>query len=263
MTSESTLTHKLSGSESDLLAFASVWKWERFVVETLPSVLESDEIDSVYQPIFELTAEGPILRAYEAFARFPCSPSIPVGMWFHMARRLGLEAQLERAAGRAAARGAVQLEKDCVLFVNTSLRGAVEMIEDLRFDVIRPVAVDIPFQQFARDLPRTTVDQLAEHGVQVAFDDVPLSDLHLLRGLLSEFLPHYVKVDMLLGMSETPMGSFNLADAASWCADYGITLIAERVETAVDLAMLHDLGADWAQGYFLAAPEYQDLPPAA
>jgi EAL domain-containing protein (putative c-di-GMP-specific phosphodiesterase class I) len=44
------------------------------------------------------------------------------------------------------------------------------------------------------------------------------------------------------------------------CEDLGITVIAEGIETAEELAILRQIGVRYIQGYHLARPAFQALP---
>jgi EAL domain-containing protein (putative c-di-GMP-specific phosphodiesterase class I) len=52
-----------------------------------------------------------------------------------------------------------------------------------------------------------------------------------------------------------------IIDAVSkMCAELGVTLIAEGIETDAELAALRDLGVRYIQGYLFARPAFEQLP---
>jgi EAL domain-containing protein (putative c-di-GMP-specific phosphodiesterase class I) len=246
--------HDLPGSELELLGFARFWLWERFIQDNLPRVLGDEELTTVFQPVYRLSETGHVIEAYEALARFPAAHSIPVALWFRVARKTGLGTQLEMAAIRSSLRAAELLPDDSALFLNASVETVDELIDVLDSAPERELVVDIPFADVRHADFSVAVDRLRRQGVRIAMDDVPLGDLHRQRTRLTAIEPDYVKVDVLVGLAHNVMGSFNLAEAAVWCHEGGIEIIAERVETQEDLVVLGDLGVDWAQGFSLSEP---------
>ncbi|MFQ5524175.1 MAG: EAL domain-containing protein [Acidimicrobiia bacterium] len=75
-----------------------------------------------------------------------------------------------------------------------------------------------------------------------------------MRPTLTGLRPDYVKVDVITGLTDDPMARLDLAEAVIWCKEWGITLIAERVEKATDVQILYDLGVRFVQGHSLARP---------
>ncbi|MCI0678461.1 MAG: EAL domain-containing protein [Actinobacteria bacterium] len=252
------MLHRLPGSPSDLLTFARFWAWERVVAEELPDTLSHEDVSILFQPIFGLDDLRP--RAYEALARFPRAPQIPVGLWFRTAWEHGLGHDLESVAARKAIQAAEDLKEPPLIFLNMSLASAAKLCDELMSRPTTPVAFDMRLDDLDGDEARPLLEQLKEAGAKVSVDDVPLEDLHGLMPAICRVAPDFVKVDVLPGLHDTVMGRFNLADAAAWCRESRIRLIAERVESRADLPRLRDLGVDWAQGYALARPGQTQRP---
>jgi EAL domain-containing protein (putative c-di-GMP-specific phosphodiesterase class I) len=252
--SSRTHLHDLPGSELELLGFARFWLWERFIEDHLPRVLVDDDLTTVFQPIYRLTEEDHVVEAYEALARFPVAYSIPVALWFRIARKIGFGTQLEMAAIKAALRSADLLPEDSSLFINASVETLTELIGVVDSGTRNRLVIDIPFADLSHPDFITAVNRLRREGIKISVDDVPLSDLHIHRPMLTTLEPDYVKVDVLVGLAHNVMGTVNLAEAAVWCHDAEIDIIAERVERHEDLVMLGDLGVDWAQGFSLSEP---------
>lgn len=246
--------HDLPGSELELLGFARFWLWERFIQDHLPQVLVDQELTTVFQPVYRLTETGHVIEAYEALTRFPASYSIPVALWFRVARKTGLGTELEMTAIRSALKAAELLPDDSALILNASVDTVPELIEVLDSAPGRELVVDIPFADVRHAGFSVALERLRRRAVGIAMDDVPLGDLHRQRTRLTAIEPDYVKVDVLVGLAHNVMGSFNLAEAAVWCHEAGIEIMAERVERNEDLIMLGDLGVDWAQGFSLSEP---------
>jgi len=250
--------HQTRASQSDLSAFVRLWQWERTVRERLSDVLAAGNLKMLFQPIFALQGESRRPSGYEALARFPVAPRIPVGLWFRVASEMGLAQDLELTAAQKAVDALPRLPDDSLLFVNASLTTATDLANQIPRQMRSRLVVDIPYKAMADPECRSVFGRLWEVGAEVAIDDVPVGDLHTVRTMLTTLRPDYVKADLITGLTDDPMARFNLAEAAVWCQDSGITLIAERVGKATDLAILHDLGVHWAQGYSLARPAEPD-----
>ncbi len=254
MTPTTDLLHSLPGSQLDLRFFVRFWEWEHSVRENLPRVIEERAITVAFQTIFHLDDGRAVPCGYEALARFPIAPRIPVGLWFRTARDVGLGNELERLAARTASGSCSQLSADQFLNINVSLTNVHDVVNDIAPRLEAPLVVDLPCISLRDEACHATFEQLGASGVQVSLDHIPLDQLYSLRPVIHAARPRYVKVDVLSGLFDDPMGRFNLAEGAAWCRDVGIGLVVERVERAEDLEMLHGLGVEMAQGYSLARP---------
>ncbi len=252
--SSSDLLHGVAGSETELRFFARYWEWERFVRENLPAVLEEKLVTSLFQTLFRLSEGLVVPCGYEALARFPTGPRIPVGLWFRTARQVGLGAELDKLAAGTAVESCRLLPAERFLNVNASLGSASEVVNEIAPHLGAPLVVDIPHSALWQKGCRATFEALRSSAVSISLDDTPLDQLFDLRREIEAARPDYLKVDVLVGLFDSPMGRFNLAEGAAWCRDSGIVLIAERVEALEDLEMLYDLGVEMAQGYSLARP---------
>lgn len=244
----------MPGSESELRVFARYWEWERIVRGNLPRVLEEKLLTTVFQTVFQLGVDQALPCGYEALARFPIAHRIPVGLWFRVAREEGLGRKLESLAAETAADTCGQLPGDRFLTVNSSLISVEVVLDELAPCVDMPIVLDIPYGAVLQGSHRKAFDMIRHAGVGISLDDVPLDQLHELRPDIEAARPDHLKVDVLIGLFDNPMGRFNLAEASVWCRSAGIVLVAERVETPEDFEMLHDLGVEMAQGYTLARP---------
>lgn len=97
-------------------------------------------------------------------------------------------------------------------------------------------------------------------GFRTAIDDFGAGYSGL--GLLARFQPDVVKLDMGLvrGADADPARVIILRHTAAMCRELGVTLVAEGVETAAELAVLRRLGIDIFQGYYFARPGFEHLP---
>jgi EAL domain-containing protein (putative c-di-GMP-specific phosphodiesterase class I) len=246
--------HDIRGSASDLQCFARLWEWERVVRESVSLVLETHITYTVFQPVFRLDSGSPELCGHEAFTRFPTAPRIPVGLWFRTAHEIGLGDRLERLAASTAVDSCRSCEAGGFLNVNASLATAVDIVIDVRPRLESQLVVDVPCSSVLDRGFESVVDRLRDSGASVSLDDTPLDRLHDLRPRIEALKPDFLKVDVVAGLFDDAMGRFNLAEAAAWCRDSGIDMVAERVELQRDLDRLYDLGVAMAQGYSLARP---------
>ena len=244
----------MPGSESELRVFARYWEWEHIVRDSLPQVLAEKLVITVFQTVFNLDVDRIRPCGYEALARFPVANRIPVGLWFRTAREVGLGEQLETLAAETAADTCGLLPRDRFLIVNSSLISVDVVLDELAPRVDMPIVLDIPYRAVLGGSYREIFRMVRDAGVAISLDDVPLEQLHELRPDIEAAQPDHLKVDVLVGLFDNPMGRFNLAEAAVWCRDSGIVLVAERVESPEDFEMLLDLGVEMAQGYTLARP---------
>lgn len=244
----------MPGSESELRVFARYWEWERIVRDNLPNVLAEKLVSTVFQTVFKLDVDRILPCGYEALARFPIANRIPVGLWFRTAREVGLGRELETLAAETAANTCGLLPRDRFLVVNSSVISVHVVLDELAPRVDMPIVLDIPYGAVLGGSYREIFRMIRDAGVAISLDDVPLEQLHELRPDIEAARPDHLKVDVLVGLFDNPMGRFNLAEAAVWCRDSGIVLVAERVETPEDFEMLLDLGVEMAQGYTLARP---------
>jgi blue light- and temperature-responsive anti-repressor len=100
-----------------------------------------------------------------------------------------------------------------------------------------------------------------ESGLKIAIDDFGAGYAGL--SLLAEFQPEIVKLDMKLVRDIDSKGPRQaiVRGVIRVCADLGIDVIAEGVETLTEYAWLRDEGITLFQGNLFAAPTFEQLPP--
>jgi EAL domain-containing protein (putative c-di-GMP-specific phosphodiesterase class I) len=97
-------------------------------------------------------------------------------------------------------------------------------------------------------------------GFKTAIDDFGSGYAGL--GLLSEFQPDFVKLDMGLvrGVEKSTVKQKIVRNTLNMLLDLGITPICEGVESVGEFETLRDLGVDLMQGYLFARPAIAVLP---
>ncbi|TGN49000.1 EAL domain-containing protein [Paracoccus liaowanqingii] len=94
-------------------------------------------------------------------------------------------------------------------------------------------------------------------GFKTAIDDFGAGYANL--GLLSEFQPDIVKLDMALirGIDHDPVRRAIVTNLVGLFRDLDITVICEGIETPAEFDVLRDLGVDLLQGFLLSRPVFE------
>lgn len=100
-------------------------------------------------------------------------------------------------------------------------------------------------------------------GFKTAIDDFGAGFAGL--GLLSKFQPDIVKLDMALirGIDIDRVKRVIVSNTLNMLRDLGVEPVCEGVETLGEYAVLRDLGVSLMQGYLLAKPAVEALPPVS
>ena len=96
--------------------------------------------------------------------------------------------------------------------------------------------------------------------MKVAIDDFGAGYAGL--NLLSEFQPEFIKLDMHLvrGIESNGPRQAIVRGIVRTCADLGIDIIAEGVETVNEFQWLYQEGIKFYQGRLFADPAFEQLP---
>ncbi|MCZ0964041.1 EAL domain-containing protein [Paracoccus benzoatiresistens] len=96
-----------------------------------------------------------------------------------------------------------------------------------------------------------------EIGFKTAIDDFGAGFANI--GLLTEFRPDIVKLDMALirGIDADPARRSIVTHLVRLFDDLGITVVCEGIETEAELGVLQDLGVRLFQGYLLCRPVFE------
>ncbi len=217
----------------------------------LPRVLASGEIEASFQAIFDVRSTVPVLRGYEAYARFPAAPRIPAGLWFSTAKRMGLSMPLSLATARVALGQLAHLPQTAILFVNTQPEVAASLAAELSAHSAARVVFDFPPSAFGQAGTDSVIEFVRSCGVGVSFDDEPFGEDTIERIATTNGHLDFVKLDAL---NTTPATVEATRRLSVWCHSRGIFLVAKRTEGMADLEMLREAGIDWAQGHVLSRP---------
>ncbi|MBE0010232.1 EAL domain-containing protein [Arthrobacter sp. AET 35A] len=105
------------------------------------------------------------------------------------------------------------------------------------------------------------ITEYRKHGFTTAIDDFGAG--HAGLGLLVDFQPDLIKIDMLLirGIYTSPARQTVVAGIVDMAAKLGITVLAEGIETEAEYLALKAAGIGLFQGYWFAKPAFEALPP--
>ncbi len=231
---------------------------------SLQEIILGGSIRPVYQPIVHIdTCE---IFAFEALTRGPKESALesPATL-FAVADEVDLTFELDRACFRGALRGAVGLEPVHRLFVNLLplsfydahfienevgllLEAAGLAPSNIVFEITERLAIE-NFTSFRKALTRYTA-----MGFGVAIDDVGTrhSNLETIMALR----PDFIKISDVItrGVARSRVKREMLRSLKNIASTIDALIVAEGIETADDMVVLHDLGIQFGQGYFLARP---------
>ncbi len=230
---------------------------QRASLERVRKVLNSDAIQIVYQPIFDLNLGA--IAGFESLARFSATPARSPDLWFNEAHSVGLGIELELKAIQQAMLVMPKLCDGLDLSINASpetildarfveLLATLPSVEHLVLEITEHAAVE-KYEEIAQRLK-----PYRDRGLQLAVDDAGAGYASFRHILNLE--PDRIKLDMSLtrDIDIDPARRALAAALIHFSADTGSKLVAEGVETANEAAALIELGVDRAQGYFLGRP---------
>jgi EAL domain-containing protein (putative c-di-GMP-specific phosphodiesterase class I)/GGDEF domain-containing protein len=217
-----------------------------------------EDVRFAFQPLFNLHTGGVI--AIEALAR-PASRS--VYELLRDAARAGELLETDVALAAAAVRAAAEHNNIVPLHVNVlaaTVSKAAEsigpLLEAMRETGRAPdtlwLEVGTPFSRLRRENLRNGLDLLRGSGFHIALDGVGDGDVPL--SLYTELAPEMIKLDRrIVAGLPTDAGKAALVQALTVLAEHnGAQLVAEGVESEVQLAAVRRLGFGLAQGNLLA-----------
>lgn len=234
------------------------------LVAAIERVINEALLRPVYQPIVHLTT-GRVI-GFEGLIRPSADSGFadPEGM-FTAAETVGRTVELDLACLDAVVAGAAAIPNSQVLTVNLSPRtveGPHFSAEALlavfaRYGVASQcVVVELTERENVEDIERlkTNLMALQRAGVRIAADDVGAGNAGL--RLLSQVRFDVVKIDLSLVQdgSERDSSRAVLRSLLDLAGRWGVSVIAEGIETVSQLRTVRELGISAGQGYLLARP---------
>lgn len=234
----------------------------------LRRALAEGEFTLHYQPVVELTSGS--VSSCEALLRWahPSRGLVMPGDFIDVAEdaglTLGIGAWALGSASRQAALWGMDRRSDSPLTVsvNLSARQCVseETVDAVAAAIARadvaPGSVCLEFTETSvmADLPRASrvLRALKDLGVQLAIDDFGTGQSSL--RLLEQLPVDIVKIDrsFTAGMAQSRQEAAIVAAVIGLAHAFGLTTVAEGVETLAQVDRLRALGCDGAQGHYFA-----------
>lgn len=223
----------------------------------LRTIIDRRRISTVYQPIIDL--RNRTVMGYEALSRGPRGEFETPDALFQIAYQTELVFKLERVCRERALRRLSRLKPGQLLFINTE-PACIFDSKLLEGDFIRRFASRLVFEITERaaitdfSTFRQAVQFLKRSGFKVAVDDVGSAYAGL--RVVSEIAPDLVKLDMHLtrGADNDQVKKQLIGAVARFCADLGVPLIVEGIETQEELRAVQALGIHLAQGFLFGLP---------
>ena len=229
-------------------------------------LLATDSVSVVFQPIVSIATGSCI--ACECLVRGEREgASVEAEIMLSNARLLGISHELDHAAWRAAFKQGRGLVQDGVaLFLNLTpssvcnpafdIEATKAMCRDLGIDISQLV-FEVTEAEKVDDFDRLkrVMQGYRDEGAKIALDDLGSGYSSILR--LADLRPDYVKLDQRLvhGAYDDHLRSVLLKAVTEAAHKLNIRVVAEGIESEEDLRFCVEIGADLAQGYFLAHPE--------
>lgn len=227
--------------------------------ERLQPVLAAGGPDVVLQPIVSLCTGARV--GAEALSRFPAAWGRTPDVVFDEAHRIGEGHRLEVLA---LARGAELLDRiDGYVSLNVSPQTLLtprcgELLATLPLE---RVVLELSEHDQVHDYPalEAALSPLRCRGMRLAIDDVGAGFANLRHIVRSR--PDILKLDrsIVSGVDSDPVLARLAQSLVGFAHGFGITVVAEGVETAAEHAVLRSLGVDGGQGWLFGPPAPADV----
>lgn len=230
----------------------------------LARLISESLIDPVFQPIVDIQRAG--IAGFEALTRPRTDSGFSnPGQLFDVAESCDMLWPLEQVTRRVAFQAAAGWNSGTLLFMNCSPQVFADerFADEVQASVLSTtglspgrVVLEITErsgQEYVDGLSRQ-VAMLKERGFQIAIDDVGAGTSGLNR--IMRLRPHWLKLDrdLIESIDRDRVKQNLIRFLVHFSRLSGVSIIAEGVERAQELAVLLDLGIVHAQGYFLGRP---------
>jgi EAL domain-containing protein (putative c-di-GMP-specific phosphodiesterase class I) len=222
----------------------------------IQSVIEENLLSIVYQPIWDIATGR--LMGVECLSRIATTPYRTPDKWFAEAAEAGLGVALELTAIRTALATLSAFPADAYLTVNISpatllsgeFPGVFEGIAAGR--IILELTEQTDIEDY--DGLLAALQPLRTRGLRLAVDDAGAGYSSLQRILYLQ--PEVIKLDtgFTRNIDRDPMRRALASALIQFAQETNRRIVAEGVETEIELNTLKKIGVDRAQGYFLGRP---------
>lgn len=239
--------------------------------EAINRLLDEELITFAYQPIVDLKTAGVV--AYEALMRPLLDNFKGPQEILSVASAQSKLLQLERLVLFKVAQSIADHQEAIAgrkIFIN-SIPNQHLREEDRRLIIeqYQPLFKQIVIEIIERESTDSEMllqkaDFIRAHGMQVAIDDFGNGYSNELRVL--NLMPDIIKIDMdmIQGIHKNEDKRNLVSNLVAFCHEKDVLVVAEGIEESADLRVVIDLGIDYAQGYYLAMPDFAllDIPQA-
>lgn len=224
-----------------------------------------EQLHMVFQPIVSMRQKKTI--GFEALVR-STEPGMrsPVA-FFDTAGLLGRQPELSKAIYSSVGKRAPEIHPDMMIFVNVH---PPDLLDDSLHGTGSPLAPH-SHRVVLEITERASIDKMGDIGpvvndlrrlkYRLAVDDLGTGYAGLAS--FTQLGPEFVKLDRSLvkGIDRHPTKQRVVQAMYTLCADLGMTVISEGIETKEEMATLMTLGADYLQGYLFAKPTSEIMEP--
>jgi blue light- and temperature-responsive anti-repressor len=220
-----------------------------------------------FQPIVDTVACE--VFSYEALIRGPAGESA----WSVLGRVPSTQRyQFDRDSRVAAIALAAQLGVNCHLNLNFLPQGLYLCMDSVSAALEAATRSGLPIERIILEVTEGEViddqanfsarlNEFRSQGLSVAIDDFGAGYAGL--NLLADFQPDQIKIDMTLvrGIERHGPRQAIVRAVIQVCADLGVDVIAEGIETLAEYRWFSEQGVRLYQGYLFARPGFECLPP--
>jgi EAL domain-containing protein (putative c-di-GMP-specific phosphodiesterase class I) len=224
------------------------------------------QLHMVFQPIISISQGKAV--GFEALVRSGEPEMRNPAVFFDTAGLLARQPELSRAIYSSVAKRAPDIREDLMIFVNVhppdllddSLHGSGSPLAPHSHRVVLEITERASIDKMGDIGP--VVNDLRRLNYRLAVDDLGTGYAGLAS--FTQLGPEFVKLDrsLIMGIDEHPTKQRVVQAMYHLCADLGMTVISEGVETKAEMETLRGLGADYLQGYLFARPSVEIIDPA-
>jgi EAL domain-containing protein (putative c-di-GMP-specific phosphodiesterase class I) len=224
------------------------------IEERLDPVIAAGGPTVVLQPIVQLSTG--LRVGAEALSRFPAEHHRTPDLWFADAHTLGEGEHLELQAIERGAEHLTTVSGYVALNVSPGTLLTKECTRLLRRLPLERVVLELSEHEPVDDYDalRAVLNPLRAQGARLAIDDVGAGYASLRHIVLTS--PDIIKLDRsnIDGIAADPVLVTLVRALVEFGHGLGAQVVAEGVETADDAQRLHELGVDYAQGWYFGRP---------
>ncbi|MBI4743687.1 MAG: EAL domain-containing protein [Actinobacteria bacterium] len=239
-------------------------KEKELMTEQLKEILENEKINTLLQPIINLSNNNII--GYEAFNYGPEGNLKSPRKLFWLAKESDLTCRLDKICREKAVKKAIENKSNGLLFININLDAIGSPVFKEFLDSSSFISNKIPHDKIVfevseqsavtnTDLFKMTFNYLKSMGFKTAIDDAG-SGYYTNLQMINKIKPDFVKIDIPLirDIDKDIIKQELVSTIVRLSSRSDIKTIAEGIETSVELNTLRDLNVQYGQGYFIAYP---------